>query len=269
MNALRITTCLAANTDEFTAALAESLSDALARPVTVVNDLDWPTRYAQIGQGAIQLAWICGWPYVNLFQPTNVVMPIAGACFRGDCYAGQPVYFSVVVVRADSHVGQMTDLRGSRFAINEPGSLSGYHVMRGYLAEQAWGSGFFGHIHVSGGHVASLQQLLTGEVDAAAIDSTVYTWWRRTQPQDAPRVRVLETLGPHPVPPWVIHGSVPPALGRAVRTHLLDLHTTTAGHALLERADLQGFAPIDPNTYAAVEGLKQRAGQFTLGPHAL
>ena len=70
----------------------------------------------------------------------------------------------------------------------------------------------------TGSHRRSLELLASGELDAAAIDSTVLALEARADPAFA-ALRVLERLGPAPIPPVVlVNGD--PALAAALRDAL-------------------------------------------------
>ncbi len=61
--------------------------------------------------GKIDAAFMCGLPYVELTRshPGSVV-PLAAPVISGRRYAGRPIYFSDVVVRADSPHRSFADL---------------------------------------------------------------------------------------------------------------------------------------------------------------
>ena len=114
------------------------------------------------------------------------------------------MYFSDVVVRRDSVYQSFRDLRGATWAYNEPRSHSGFNVVRAHLADIGEFDGFFAAAVESGAHANSLQMILSGAVDGAAIDSTVLEWVGSQRDDLADAIRVIETIGPSPIPPWVI-----------------------------------------------------------------
>ena len=54
-------------------------------------------------------------------------------------YGARPVYYSDVIVHADSSFRHFEDLRGGTWAYNEPGPHSGYNLVRYHLAMRGWG----------------------------------------------------------------------------------------------------------------------------------
>lgn len=80
--------------------------------------------------------------------------------------------------------------------------------------------GFFRHVIESGAHSVSLEMVMAGRVDATAVDSTVLEWLSARHHDVARKLRVIETIGPSPIPPWVISRRLPERLCREI-CHLL------------------------------------------------
>ena len=147
---------------------------------------------------------MCGLPYVNLRDRADeAVEALAAPVPVGPRYAGRPVYFSDVVVRADGPARTFDDLRGLRFGYNEPGSHSGHNAMAGELARRGHGEDFFGSSRRTGSHAESLKQVGAGEVDTAAIDSHLFDALRADDPALESTLRVVAAIGPAPIPPLV------------------------------------------------------------------
>jgi phosphonate transport system substrate-binding protein len=177
----------------------------------------------------------------------------------GQRYQARPVYFSDVVVARASPFHTFSDLRGARWAYNEPASHSGYNVVRWHLAGLGEARGYFGHAIAAGAHETSLRLLLAGEIDATAIDTTVLEAELQRHPGIAERIRVIATLGPSPAPPWVIHRHVPEELRAAVRSAMLDMHRNPSGQQLLAAERMARFVPVDDRFYDAIRQLDQEA----------
>jgi ABC-type phosphate/phosphonate transport system substrate-binding protein len=89
------------------------------------------------------------------------------------------------------------------------------------------GRGYFGHT------IAACVLLLAGEIDATAIDIGVLEAELQRHPKLAECIRIVATLGPSPVSPWVIHHRVSEELRAAVRSMMLDMHHNPSGPQLL------------------------------------
>lgn len=266
MQPLTFTSCMAPRADAFGVALARYISDRLQIPTTFVGDIPWQERERRFDAGAIDCCWICGLPYVwKTARGEPSLELLAAPVMQGERYRGRPVYFSDVVVQRTSHFHSFADLRGATWAYNEPGSHSGFNVVRAHLAHLGERSGYFGRVVAAGAHQTSLRLLLAGEIDATAIDSTVLEAELQHQPAIEERIRVVATLGPSPIPPWLILRQVPEALRRAVRFALLEMHRDRAGQKLLATERIARFIPIGDRWYDSIRQMHQEAGGVIFG----
>lgn len=264
MTPLKFTTCQAASTEPIVAAVTHYLSSKWGISAESVEDIPWQERYVQVQDGRIDIAWICGSYYTQLAAgPDPVVELLAAPIMNHTRYQGEPVYFSDVLVRQDSPFQTFADLRGAAFAYNEPGSFSGYWAMRYHLAQLGELEGYFGRLVQSGGHVNSLQMILDGEAETAAIDSMVLIAELQENPTLAPKFRVVETLGPNPIPPWVIRRTLPKAQKAQLRRALLALHEDEDGRKLLESCQMRGVTAVPDTHYDPTRRMMAKAAEVT------
>jgi phosphonate transport system substrate-binding protein len=248
MDRLRMTTCMAPGMDDFCRQLTTYVASRLGQTIDFVIDIDWTERYRQLDEGTIHIAWICGAPYV-VRRPQGQITLLAAPVWRGDHYGDRPVYHSDIMVHRDHPAQTFGQVRGQRWAYNEPGSLSGYHVMRAHLARLGEELTFFSQAIEAGYHRRALQMLATGEADVAAIDTTVFEQIVKEQPTLRDAVRSLGRLGPNPAPPWVIRTEVPVALREVLTAIFTTMTKDTTGAALLAASPLTRFAQVDDTDY--------------------
>jgi phosphonate transport system substrate-binding protein len=252
---LRLSSCQAPDSEYVMEAVARHLTEHCDLPVVFSADRDWRQRYAELEAGLLDAAWICGAGYLRLLQPGPGLTPLVAPVWRGPRYADRPVYFSDVLARSDSPSRAFEDLRGGRLAVNEPGSWSGHGCVGVELSRRQEAAGFFSSVTVSGSHEASVDLVVAGEVDAAAIDSTVLDERLRREPALASRLRRVGTLGPAPMPPIVASASLPPRHRQRLRAALTQLHTTNLGQELLAGLPVSRFAAVDERDYATMREL--------------
>lgn len=239
--------------------IARWLADRAGLPVRFAGEVGWQERYARLDDSALDVAWICGLPYV---QRSGKVRLLAAPVNRGERYGGRPVYFSDVVVRADSLITGSDDLAGVRWAYNEPGSWSGYGVVAHWLAAADRGWDWFGAVVEAGSHQAALAMIRRGEVDAAAIDSTVLDLELARDPSLARDLRVVETLGPSPQPPWVVGAHVSPAVEAHIRSALLGMHRDPTGRLILAAGLIDRFAAVTDADYDPIRRMAAQAADL-------
>ena len=248
------------------AALSASLTRRLGLAVETVQEPPWQECERMLYQGDAHIGVVCGLQYVDGVDRGErpglelLAAPVMGASRYGD----RPIYFSDVVVRSDSPARSLADLRGATWAYNEPTSQSGYNVTRYTLAVRGETDGFFGRVLASGAHQRSLSLLLDGTVDASAIDSTVLEQELRVRPELGQRRRVIETLGPSPIPPFVASCMLPAALRSNVRTALLELHEDPAEARVLSAWGIARLVPVTDSDYEPIREMARIAAAAVL-----
>jgi phosphonate transport system substrate-binding protein len=269
MDRLFFASLMADNAAGLYAGLCTYLARRLGLPVEVIQEVPWQEREQMLYRGEAHLGAMCGLQYVyaSARGESPGVELLVAPVMQAPRYAGRPMYFSDVVVRQESPARSLADLRGARWAYNEPTSQSGYNITRYTLAVRGETSGFFGRVVASGAHQQSLQLVLAGLVDASAIDSTVLEQELRVRPELRRRLRVIETLGPSPIPPLVVSRTVPTALRTAIRTTLLELHGEPLGGAVLGTGAIARFVPVADADYDPIRDMAQVAATVRLrGP---
>jgi ABC-type phosphate/phosphonate transport system substrate-binding protein len=258
---------MASNMDFFGRLLAPYLARKLDLPAGFVDDVPWQERERRFDSGAIQIVWICGLPYIRKADaPGAQLSLLAAPVMAGARYGGRPVYFSDIVVRGDSSYYSFDDLRGATWSYNEPNSHSGYTAIRYYLARRGERSGYFGRVLASGSHENSLQMILDGRVDGSAIDSTVLELEIARRPTLADALRVLDTIGPSPIPPWVANDRLPAELLQRLRQLFWRMHEDADGRRLLDEMRMARFVPISDGDYDPLRKMTAEASAVVF-PH--
>jgi phosphonate transport system substrate-binding protein len=255
---------MAENTDSFCRAVAGFIENRIRIPVQYVSNVSWQERERLFDLGEIHILWLCGLPYVDKADAAeNPIELLAVPVPRGERYQGRAVYFSDIVIDRSRPFQSFFDLRGASWAYNEPRSHSGFNVVRAHLAELGQRDRFFGQVVESGSHSVSLEMVLIGAVDAAAVDSTVLEWFVSQRRDLTEKVRVIDTIGPSPIPPWVISRSLPQTLRSDIRDVMLHMHAEPFGRVLLERARLERFIGADDRDYDPIRVMAQKAAEVS------
>lgn len=262
---LRLTTLQSPNSEFIPEAVAGYLAERLERKVDFVADISWQDREAQLDEGEIDIAWICGLPYTwKAGKADAQVVLLAAPVMAGGRYGGRPVYFSDVVVRQDSRFDSFDDLRGASWAYNEQGSQSGYNITRWTLAQMGEFQDYFGGVVQSGAHEESLRMILAGHIDASAIDSTVLEIELRKHPELEKEIKVIDKWGPSPIPPYVISLGLPVELRQQIRALMLDMARTPEGAEIMAEAQMLAFTSVRDKDYDAIRGMEKLAENVTL-----
>ncbi len=211
--------------------------------------------------GQADVGFLCSPSYLylsSLERPSVELVP-AGLVFSDPRTAGRPVYFSEVIVRRSDEASSLADLRGRVWGFNDRCSLSGYFSALQQVEHCEPSGEFFARMVCTGSHWSSIESVLDGGIDGAAIDSNALQNYYAVRPSLREELRVVESLGPFPIQPIVVRSGDAP-LRDGIAAALLGL----AGAPELRRAKAEfGFekcVPVDEQLY---EG--ERRALETLG----
>lgn len=238
---------------------------------------DWQDARRAVEATQIEAAWNGAAQVDGAFQCGLILqrhpafVPVAAPVPLGQSRAE---YATHVVVRRDSLARGFSDLGAARWVYNDPSSLSGYVALHAYASRLVLPPGFFGSPLWSGGHLASLDAVLSGHADVAGVDSTVFSAALRARPELRRSLRVLTTLGPYPAPPLTLRRTLPQALRDRIQAAVLEAHAPVpgeqvtgepgAGQTLLHRAGFARFLAVSAATYLPLLEESDRAEQWRI-----
>ncbi|MEM7339907.1 MAG: phosphate/phosphite/phosphonate ABC transporter substrate-binding protein [Actinomycetota bacterium] len=226
-----------------------SVEPKISGPISVADD--------RFTQGLTDVGFLCPPSYLWLTEgsdPSVTLVPLAPV-HDDPRNGGRPQYVSDVIVRKDSGITSFADLEGRRVGYNEPASLSGFVSMLARLDRDELGVDFFGEWRQVGSHRAALTSILSGEIDAAAIDANVLRTWASENPDAAAALRSVDVLGPFPVQPVVARASAGSELVDALAAELARPELAAA----LRPFGVVGFGPISHEAYADLAPMVARA----------
>jgi phosphonate transport system substrate-binding protein len=105
---------------------------------------------------------------------------------------------------------------------------------------------------------------LNAQVDASAIDTTVLDWVLFKQPEVEARIRVIATIGPSPIPPWVVSTRLPEQVRSALRRTLFNMHEDTEGRSILTGGRIMRFIAARDNDYDPIRRMADVAATVSL-----
>lgn len=231
------------------------VTDRVARAIGCETTLVVGSSYEQIPAGEVDVAFLCGWPYVQLAdrRPASVEV-LAAPVLVGNEHGGAAHYCSRVIVRADSPFQTFADLRGCRWSYNESNSYSGYLATLDHLLGEDLGADFFDRMVEAGWHQQSIRMIRSGEIEASAIDCHVLDVTVAGDASLASSVRVLTSFRPAPIQPVVAGRHVPPPLREAVRWALLDAQSDLVGKQRLAGGHIDRFVRVEDDAYDVIRG---------------
>lgn len=197
-------------------------------------------------------AFMCGYPYA-LATPRPVLLAAPVPAMEG-C-GGEPIYWTDIVVRADSPVRGLADLIGRRFAWTAPDSQSGFQAPRCLLAPLAREHGGRLFAATLGPLVTPrrvVDAVVAGDADAGPLDSYVHALLQAGEPALAAQLRVIATTEPTPIPPLIAATGIPAVLASRLTEALLAVDRAEGLAPVLATLRLERFARVPPERYNAL-----------------
>ncbi|MBD8548541.1 phosphate/phosphite/phosphonate ABC transporter substrate-binding protein [Sphingomonas sp. CFBP 8760] len=202
------------------------------------------------------LAQTCGYPLTTRWHGrlTYVATPV----YEGD--GGEDHYHrSRFVVRRDDAAGTLGALAGRRAAINDVQSNTGMNLLRRAVAPLHTDGRFFSDIVVTGSHASSLDAVVKGTADVAAIDAVTFDYLARHEPALADATRTIGWSLPVPNLPFVTSITTAPSTVDLLRQVLAESVRATDGAARTLR--LHSIRDIGVSSYDLVMRLEREAVQ--------
>ncbi|MFS8110498.1 PhnD/SsuA/transferrin family substrate-binding protein [Rhizobium jaguaris] len=246
---------LAAATDALWAYIRERLRKAGVADVPETLEKDITHDEAWIRPGLL-LAQTCGFPYVKRLR--GKVQLVATPVYDLPGCDG-PSMRSFVIVRKDSPVEALADLRGLTAAINDPSSNSGTNLFRAAIAPLAENGRFFGCVIETGGHLRSIDAVAAGKADVAAIDGITFGNAKRFDPDRVADVRILTETVAGPGLPFITGSETSAGDLTLLRQILADIATEPTLADARDVLSLRRFEVLGDADYEPLAELERRA----------
>ncbi len=143
--------------------LSDHLAAELGRRVDLKVAIDMESAVKDLGDNVTQICAMGPANYVEAHRKYGVVV-IAKALRRG-----KPFHRVAIVVRKNSPIQSVTDLRGKRFAFGNIGSATGHVIPLGMLKNAGMTTADLGHCEFIGHHDRQIKAVLDGDFDAAGL----------------------------------------------------------------------------------------------------
>jgi phosphonate transport system substrate-binding protein len=223
------------------------LGARLGRQVLFIDRHSYAEINELIREEKVDLAFVCGGPYVTGHDEFGMELLVAPRAY------GDTVYYSYIIVPAESQAQSFAELRGKRFAFTDPLSNTGKLVPTYMLARMGEDpDSFFSRYVYSGSHDKSIEAVARNLVDGAAVDSLIWEYARKSNPQLTERTRILHMSPPYGIPPVVVRAGLPAVLKAELRRIFLAAHQDEEGRAILAKMMIEEFVPIADNAYDSI-----------------
>lgn len=237
--------------DKLSEGAVRDLDAWLERETGLAIEIAAPPAYSYteiagaLARGDVDLAELSPYQFALMTQRANTMRPLAATVAHG-----ASTYGSYIVVRQDSPIATVDDLRGKKIAFVDPLSTSGYLLPAAFLRARGFDLDRDVQISFVGSHPNALAAVKNGDVDAAAVSSDLLIG----QAGLAGPLVVVAKAGRMPYDAIVARADLPDAVFARVQAALfrLSIHTQEGRAALRAFSSVDGFMPIPPGHYDGV-----------------
>lgn len=196
---------------------------------------------SMVDTGSVDIAYVCGATYVD-FHANRSAEILAVPLFHG-----RAEYHSLIIVRNQSSIRSLNDLKEKVFAFSDPNSNSGTIApVFEFRKKGIDPKHYFKRRIFTYDHGESIVAVLEGFADAAAVDEMVFESFEQRHPDQVKNLRVIERFGPYPIPPLVYRSGLNPKTVLRIRDAVLLMNYSDEGRALLRALAVDRFVtPIN------------------------
>ena len=232
---------------------SEYLESRMGREVELVMRKSYREVMNLLDSGAIDFAWICGFPYVQKREPKSVRL------LSVPIYRGEPRYHSYIIVPRDSPYKQFSDLKGKIFAFSDPDSNSGYLYPVSLLATRGeTPETYFRQTFFTFNHAETVQAVAEYYADGGAVDSYIWDYLAGFRPDVTEKTRIIKTSPSFGFPPIVSRLGLDAQTMKSMKSALENMNSDTAGEALLSQLKLDGFGDYPDSLFNEIRAMAFR-----------
>ena len=236
--------------------LAKYLESKLGVKVEFTPVNDYAAAVEALVNKQVDLVWFGGFTHVQAqLRSGGKVIPLAqreeDAQFR-----------SVFITNTDSGIKTLADLKGKQVSFGSQSSTSGHLMPRSFLLQAKLDpEKDFKRVAYSGAHDATIASVVSGRVDAAALDITVWRKFVEDKKVDTAKTNVFFTTPPYYNYNWSVHADMPTAMRERITKALLDLSMDTPeGKEILTLNRATKYIATRAENYKDLEAAGRSAG---------
>ena len=236
--------------------LANYLEKQLGVKVEFTPVTDYPAAVESLVNKKVDLVWFGGFTFVQAnLRSGGKIVPLAQR-------EEDTRFQSVFIAKTDSGIKTIADMKGKQVSFGSQSSTSGHLMPRSFLLQANINpEKDFRRIAYSGAHDATIASVVSGKVDAAALDITVWNKFVTENKVDTKAVDVFFKTPPYFNYNWSVHADMPAAQQEKVKAALLGLSAANPEQAeILKLNRATRYIATTPENYKGLESAARSAG---------
>lgn len=167
----------------------------------------------------------------------------------------------VILVRRDSHIQQVSDLRGKAVSFPAPTALAAALMPQYQLHQQGLDINRDIRLLYSGSHESSIMNVYLGNAAAGAVWLPPWQAFAKSRPDIAAQLEVRWQTGTLPNNGLIVRDDVPAHITEQVQAALFTLHRSPEGRSILAGIGISRFESANDRSYEPVREFLHRFSQ--------
>jgi len=167
-------------------------------------------------------------------------------------YSGISTYRGLIIVRKDSNIKDVTDMKNKRLALVHRATYAGYLYPLYYFKQHKVLDleSFFSKVMFAGSHDKAIIAVLNGEADIAVSKDLVYERMVKENPDLENKLIVLSASGPVPSNAFCVRKDLEPGLKKKLKNILLNLQNDQKAGSVLASLGATRFIETGDKDYS-------------------
>jgi phosphonate transport system substrate-binding protein len=236
--------------------IAQMITDKTGLVVKANVGTDFAAVREAMGAGKAHIGWLNTFNYVLAHEKYGVDVSLVTVRFGTSTYTGQ------IIVRTDSGIGSLADLKGKTMCWVDPNSTSGYIIPRIYMKANGLDPDTdFADTVEAGSHNNVVTAVYNGDCDAGAVYSDARSSIEKDFPDVKDKVSILATTTDIPNDGVDFAKDFPADLREKIVNALLEIAGSEEGVAALNTLySIDGLQAVDDTFYDGFRADLSKAG---------
>jgi phosphonate transport system substrate-binding protein len=236
--------------------LANYMEKQLNVKVQFTPVTDYPAAVEALVNKKVDVVWLGGFTFVQAsIRSGGKIIPLAQR-------EEDTKFQSVFIAKTNSGIKTLADMKGKQVSFGSQSSTSGHLMPRSFLLQANIDpEKDFKRIAYSGAHDATIASVVSGKVDAAALDMTVWQKFVTENKVNTQDVNVFFSTPTYFNYNWSVHADMPVQQRDKIKAALLGLNSSNPEHAeILKLNRATRYVPTTAENYKGLESAARSAG---------
>jgi len=181
--------------------------------------------------------------------------------------SGESTSQGYILVRKDSDIRSMIDMRGGNIVFVDPATMEGYLFPLAFLQQHGVKdiNAFFNRYYFSGSHASAIFAVLDGRADIGSAKSTVFDQLVKNDPTIEQELKIIARSPKVPEVTLCIKSEITQDLREKMGSVLLHMDKTPAGRKVLQQFGAERFVKSSKKDFVIIEKMAREAlGSLTV-----